>query len=90
MNLIDILENGKSVRIHPLLREFIFEKVSQEGDELNKLKSNSIVNIKNRYYDDFGYLVNEYANEREGNIDSYEETLEPYLNGQERKKVRRI
>ena len=45
----------------------------QDEDENNQpanLKSKSIINLKNRYYDDFSYLVDEYSKQREGNIDS--------------------
>ena len=30
LNLVDIIEDGKSLRIHPLLREFVYEKVMQD------------------------------------------------------------
>ena len=60
LNLIDILENKKSVLMHPLLREFVYEKVKQEQN-VDNLKSESIINLKKRYYDDFSYLADEYA-----------------------------
>ena len=64
--MVDILEDGKSVRIHPLLREFVFEKVIQEKIKIvENLKLESIINLKKKYYDDFSYLVNEYARERD-------------------------
>jgi hypothetical protein len=85
LNLIDVLQDGKSVRIHPLLREFVYEKITQEdedGDNSNQpstLKSKSITNLKNRSYDDFSYLVDEYSNQREGNIDSILEDFQIIL-----------
>src|SRR5215216_2436521 len=82
LNLVDIIGDGKSVRIHPLLREFVYEKVMQDEDENNQpaeLKSKSITNLKNRYYDDFSYLVDEYSKQREGNIDSILEDFRTIL-----------
>jgi WD40 repeat protein len=83
LNLLDILEDGKSVRMHSLLREFVYEKITQDEDEVNnqpsKLKSKSITNLKNRYYDDFSYLVDEYSNQRVGNIDSILEDFQIIL-----------
>jgi WD40 repeat protein len=82
LNLIDLVENGKSVHMHPLLREFIYEKIVQDEDENyhpDKLKFKSITNLKNRYYEDFSYLVEEYSKQREGNIDSILEDFRTIL-----------
>ena len=70
LNLIDILEKGKSVRIHPLLREYVFEKLEEsiQKQKIN-LKVESILNLKKAYCDDFTTLVREYT-ERGCNIDS--------------------
>ena len=74
LNLIDLLDNGKAVRIHPLLREYVLEK--QEGDSAENqsanLKAESIFNLKRTYYDNFSSLVQEYV-ERNGDIDSIRE-----------------
>ena len=70
LNLIDVLQEGKSLRIHPLLREFVLEKV-QKDQNMENLMLESIINLKKRYYDDFSYLVDEYIRERDGgDIDS--------------------
>ena len=70
LNLVDILENGQSIRIHPLLREFVLEKIQKENNVQN-LMTKSIINLKTKYYDDLSYLVDEYARERDGrDIDS--------------------
>jgi hypothetical protein len=55
LNLIDVLDNGKSVRIHPLLREYILEKLEEESTEnqSTNLKAESILNLKRAYYDNF-------------------------------------
>jgi WD40 repeat protein len=55
--------------MHPLLREFVYEKVKKERNQDN-LKSEVIINLKNKYYDDFSYLVDEYKKERDTDIDS--------------------
>ena len=69
INLVDVLEESKSVRLHPLLREFVYEKIKQDKQQVQNLKIDSIMNLKNKYYDDFSYLVNEYV-ERNLDIDS--------------------
>lgn len=52
LNLIDLLEKGKSVRIHPLLRDYLLEKLeeSKQKQKIN-LKVESILNLKKIYYD---------------------------------------
>ena len=45
LNLIDILENGKSVRTHPLLREYILEKLEE-----NKGNQKQKINLKVEFY----------------------------------------
>ena len=50
------------VRIHPLLREFVLEKIEKDQNVEN-LKLESIINLKKRYYDDFSFLVSEYSRE---------------------------
>ncbi len=67
MNLIDLIEDRKAVRIHPLIREFILEKLDNEI--IKKIKLDSLLNLKKKYYDKFLDLVEEY-NERDGDIDS--------------------
>ena len=82
LNLVDILEDGKSVRMHPLLKEFVYEKVTQDEDEDNKpdkLKFKCITNLKKTYHDDFSCLVDEYSNQREGNINSIIEDVKTVL-----------
>ena len=70
LNLIDVLENGKSVRIHPLLREYI-QKLEEESTEnqVVSLKRESILNLRRAYYDNFPYLARAYV-ERNYDIDS--------------------
>ena len=68
LNLVNILEDGKSVSIHPLIREFVNEKV-QQAKQTQELKLNCLINLKEKYYDDFFYLVNEYV-DRDFDIDS--------------------
>lgn len=76
LNLVYILDNGKSVRTHPLLREYVLEKLEQEGSEnyQTKLKVESILNLKRAHYDNFPYLVQEYV-ERNNDVDSIREDL---------------
>jgi hypothetical protein len=70
LNLIDTLY-GKSVRTHPLLREYSLERLQQDNNEYEAadLKLESIINLKKVYYDDFSGLTKEYS-DREGDIDS--------------------
>jgi hypothetical protein len=78
--LIDVLDNGKSVRIHPLLREYVFEKLEEHTTE-NKtanLKVESILNLKRTYYDKYPLLMQEYI-ERNNDIDSILEDFEIVL-----------
>lgn len=71
LNLIDILKDNKSVRTHPLLREYALEKLHQnEGYQENDLKLEACINLKKAYYDDFPSLVQEYVVERNSDIDS--------------------
>jgi hypothetical protein len=69
--LLDILEKGKSVRIHPLLREYVLEKLQKESAKNRpiNLKVESILNLKSAYYDNFPSLVQEYL-ERNYDIDT--------------------
>ena len=69
LNLVDILEDGKSVRIHPLQKEFVSEKIEKEQNVEN-LMLESVINLKKKYYDDFSYLIDEFARERNADIDS--------------------
>jgi WD40 repeat protein len=80
LNLIDVLENGKSVRIHPLLRDYVREKLEEESTEnrSTNLKVESILNLKREYYDNFPSLVQEYV-ERNNDIDSIREDFETVL-----------
>jgi Cyclic nucleotide-binding domain len=75
LNLIDILEDDKSIRTHPLLRQYVLEKLQQNKEyQETDLKVKSIVNLKGAYYDDFASLVEEYL-KRANDIDSIREDL---------------
>jgi hypothetical protein len=75
IKLVDILEEGKSVTLHPLLKEFICEKVKQEKpQQVLNIKLDSL-NVKKKYYDNFPSLVQEYE-ERNGDINSIREDFE--------------
>ena len=82
LNLIDVSQDGKSVRIHPLLREYMLEKLEGDGAEnqtqTTTLKAESILNLKRAYYDNFSSLVQEYV-ERNSDIDSIREDFETVL-----------
>jgi len=80
LNLIDTLDNGKSVRIHPLLREYVREKLEEQRIEnkITNLKVESILNLKRTYYDKFPLLMQEYI-ERNSDIDSIKEDFETVL-----------
>jgi hypothetical protein len=71
LNLLEVLEEGKSVRIHPLVREYVLEKLDEEStkNQPMNLKVESILNLKRAYYDNFPSLVQEYL-ERNYDIDS--------------------
>ncbi|MGC2574099.1 MAG: TIR domain-containing protein [Candidatus Nitrosopolaris sp.] len=71
LNLIDLLEDGKSVRTHPILREYTLERLQQHNNEYKAadLKLGSIMSLKKTYYDDLSGLIKEYS-ERDGDIDS--------------------
>ena len=77
LNLIDILEKGKSVRIHPLLREYVLEKLQEKStnNQPINLRLESILNLKRAYFDNFPSLVQEYV-ERNNDIDSIREDFE--------------
>jgi WD40 repeat protein len=77
INLLYVLEKGKSVRIHPLLREYVLEKLQEESTKNQpiNLRVESILNLKRAYYDNFPSLVQEYV-ERNGDIDSIREDFE--------------
>jgi hypothetical protein len=64
LNLIDILEGGKSVRTHPLLREYTLERLKQQNKEYGEIDLESIVNLKEAYYDDFSRLAHEIVRMR--------------------------
>jgi hypothetical protein len=78
--LLDVLEKGKSVRIHPLLREYVLEKLQEKSTKNQpiNLRVESILNLKRAYYDDFPSLVQEYL-ERNDDIDSIREDFEIVL-----------
>ena len=80
LNLLDILEKGKSVRIHPLLREYVLEKLQEERtkNQTINLRVESILNLKRAYYDNFPSLVQEYV-ERNDDIDTIMEDFEVAL-----------
>jgi hypothetical protein len=79
LNLIEVLENGKSVRIHPLLREYVLEKLEDGADNQTiTLKTECVLNLKRAYYDNFPLLVQEYV-ERNNDIDSIREDFETVL-----------
>jgi hypothetical protein len=77
LNLLDVLEKVKSVRIHPLLREYVLEKLQEESTKNQPidLRLESILNLKRAYYDNFPSLVQEYV-ERNDDIDSIREDFE--------------
>jgi hypothetical protein len=80
LNLLDVLEKGKSVRIHPLLREYVLEKLQEESTKNQpvNLRVQSIINLKRAYYDNFPSLVQEYV-ERNNDIDSIREDFDMAL-----------
>jgi hypothetical protein len=43
LNLVDILEDGKFVRIHPLLREFVLEKVQKDQNVENLMLESILI-----------------------------------------------
>jgi WD40 repeat protein len=80
LNLVDVLEKGKSIRIHPLLREYVIEKIKEGAEnQTTNLKAESILNLKRAYYDNFSCLVEEYAVRRNNDIDSIIEDFKSAL-----------
>jgi WD40 repeat protein len=69
------------------LQEFVYDKISQDGRQLYNLKTECITNLKNRYYDDFSYLVGEYATKRRGDIDSILEDIRTVIEWSKEKEL---
>jgi hypothetical protein len=67
------------VSIHPLLREYVLERLDDGADtQTTTLKAESILSLKRAYYDNFSMLVLEYV-ERNNDIDSIRKDFETVL-----------